>query len=71
MFFKITATLNAIVYHWYDSFMTGEVSPDHEKRHTDQFSQQPGSGSLQVCPSGQAVNLILYIRVLKDCRDAT
>ena len=51
--------------------MTGGVSPDHEKRHTDHFSQQPGSGSLQVCPSGQAVNLILYIRVLKDCRDAT
>jgi len=50
------------VYHWYDGSKIGEVSPDHEKRHTDHFSQQPGSGSLQVCPSGQAVNLIfLYL----------
>ena len=51
--------------------MFGEVSPDHEKCHADHFSQQAGSGAFQVCPSGQEVNFIFYIRVLKECRDAT
>jgi len=41
--------------------MIGEVSPDHEKHHADHFSQQPGSGSLQVSPSGQAVNFIFIL----------
>jgi len=51
--------------------MNGAVSPDHEKWHADHFSQQPGSGALQVCPSGQEVNFIFYIGVLKEFKDAT
>jgi len=39
MFFKETAPLNSIVYHWYDSFMLSEVSAYHEKRHADNFYQ--------------------------------
>jgi hypothetical protein len=34
------------------------VSTNHEKCHADHFSQQPGSGALQVIPSEQAVNFI-------------
>jgi len=46
MFFKETALLNSVMYHWYDSYNIGEESPDHEKCHADHFSQQPGSGLL-------------------------
>jgi hypothetical protein len=59
------------VYHLYDSSKTDEVSPDHEKCHADHFSQQPRSGALQVCSSGEEVNFIFYIGVLKEYRDAT
>jgi len=45
--------------------MIGEVSPDHRKCHADHFSKQPGSGSLQVCSSGQAVNFIFILEFWK------
>jgi len=46
MFFKERTLLNSVVYYWYDSFMIGEVLPDHEKCHADHYSQHPGSGAL-------------------------
>ena len=58
------------MYHWYDS-SKNEVSPDHEKCYAEHFSQQHGSGSLQVSPCEQAVNFVFYTGVLKECRDAT